>query len=200
MKIYFIASPRGLDEFGNLYKEMYDFISKLGNIHVNDFIIKTVPNEFYSRDYNYRIAHYKRVMKAIRDCDIAVVEISIHSMTMGYIVDKALSQGKPVIVLFQKGFDPYFFSGMEQDKLQLVEYTRQNMKRVIKQALDIAKDQLDIRFTFLISSQLKNYLDFIYSRKGIDRSVFIRQLIANASKQDLLYKKDKPLVPKQKKV
>jgi len=177
MKVYFIASPRGVKKFGDLYKKAYQIVNDLGHTNVDDFIVNIDPKKFFEESYDYRVRHFKRVMKSIKDCDVAVVEVSIHSMTVGYIVDKAVGQGKQVIVLHGTDFEPYFFSGIQNDKLQICEYNKGNLKKVLTNALAIAKDQLDCRFTMLLSPKIMTYLDDVVEKRKIPRSVFIRNLI-----------------------
>lgn len=184
MKVYLIASPRGVEKFGDLYKEAYQIIKDLGNTNVDNFIVNIDPEKFFEESYDYRVRHFKRVMKSIKDCDVAVVEVSVHSMTVGYIVDKAVGQGKQVIVLHGTNFEPYFFSGIQNDKLQICEYDEKNLKKVLTDALVIAKNQLDCRFTMLLSPKIMTYLDDIVKKQNIPRSVFIRGLIEKEMKKN----------------
>lgn len=177
MRIYYIASPRGIKEFDNLYSSTYKTIEELGHEQVDDFIINIDVEKFYTASYDYRMKHYQRVMNAIRKCEVVVVEISIQSMTMGYIIDKASEQGKPVIILHLKDYEPYFFSGIQDEKLQICEYTKETIKQVLKEALKNAWDNMDSRFTLLLPPKIINYLDDIAKQKKTPRSVFIRHLI-----------------------
>ena len=48
---------------------------------------------------------------------------------------------------------------------------------MLTDALAVAKDQLDCRFTMLLSPKIMTYLDDVVEKKKIPRSVFIRNLI-----------------------
>ncbi len=177
MKIYYIASPRGIKEFSNLYCKTYQMLQDLGNVLVDDYIITVDVEKFYSASYDYRIKHYKRVMESIRKCDVAIVETSIHSLSMGYIIDKALDLGKPVIVLHLKGYEPYFCTCIQNDKVQIYEYNSSNVKDILKAALEEAKQQIDLRFTLLLPPKIVSFLDEVVKKQRIPRSVYIRRLI-----------------------
>jgi len=177
MKIYYIASPRGLKNNAEIYEKTYQVIKNLGHELVSDLVIKTNADTFYSASHKQRVEHYKKTMEAIKKCDLTIVEVSVHSMSMGYIVDKALEQGKPVIVLHLPGYEPYFFSGIQNDRLQIWEYTLDEIKKVITQAIEYSKDQMDVRFNFFVSPRIVNYLDWIAKQRKMPRAVYLRRLI-----------------------
>ena len=83
--------------------------------------------------------NYQKTIKAINKSDIVVMEISGHSMSMGYILSQALEQNKPVVVLYKKGMEPIFVRGIVNSKLILAEYDQQNLEKVIREAIDRVK-------------------------------------------------------------
>ena len=188
MKVYYISSPRGIVEHGKIYKKTYKILKDLGCELLSDLVLNTDVEEFYAASYKKRVTHYKRTMQAIRNCDVAVIEVSIHSMSMGYIVDKALELGKPVIVLHLKGYEPYFFSGIQNEKLQIYEYHIDDVKEILKQALKVAKENIDVRFNFFISPKIGNYLNWIAKKKKTPRAVYLRRLIEEEMKKNKEYK------------
>lgn len=192
MKIYFIASPRALDKDGPLLRSAYDFLAK-DNKMLSDLIIKLNKNsldEFYSAPHKERIRHFKKTMNCVKEAELVVVEISIHSMSMGYIVNRAMELGKPVIVLYKKGFAPHFFSGIQNERLQKIEYQKDNLFKVLKKAINVAKNQVDVRFNFFVTPRILAYLDWLSRRKRIPRAVYLRSLIEKDMKYDKDYQKE----------
>ena len=179
MKVFFVASLRSVNKNPELYRKMYKQIEASGAKMVSDMVLefsKMDVEEFYGRSHNYRIDHYKRTMDGIKKADVVVVEVSEHSMSMGYIVNKAIEASKPVIALYSKGNDPYFFSGIEDAKLLTVEYTENNVDKAIKEALVKVQNLSDVRFNFFVSPRILAYLDWVAQKKMVPRSVFLRKV------------------------
>jgi hypothetical protein len=191
MKIFLISSPRSVAKKPELYKKIYDFLAK-ENKMLSDLVLKwgnsDTVNDFYNASHNYRVEHYKRTMNCIQKADLVIVELSEHSMSMGYIVNRALEINKPVIALYKKGFEPYFFSGIENQKLQILEYEENNMLDVISEGIEKTKSLIDVRFNFFVSPKIISYLDWVAQKRMVPRSVFIRNLIEREMKKDKEFK------------
>jgi predicted DNA binding CopG/RHH family protein len=68
-------------------------------------------------------------------------------------------------------------TGIEDEKLIIRSYTEKNLKKILKEAIDLARQRSDKRFNFFISQKLLNYLESISKKEGINKSTFIRNLI-----------------------
>lgn len=189
MRIYFTCSARGEEEFGKSYLAIFNAIKDLGHSHVFDYREDNDPNKIYASDHEYKVKMYREHIKNIRTCDALVIEVSTHSLSMGYLIKEALEVGKPVIALHLRDHEPAFVMGIENDKLQVVEYNLDNIKTVLTDAIDFAREQSDIRFNFFISPSISNYLDWIAKNRRIPRSVYLRRLIEADMKQSEDYKK-----------
>lgn len=176
MKVYFDCSARGAKEHGEYYALIYRVIEELGHTHISDYResldLSQVVN---SHDRNTKL--FKSSMRSIDKCDVLVLEISTNSLTMGYLMQRALSAGKPVIALHLPGHYPLFAAGNEDEKLQVVEYSKDQITLSLRTALDYAAAQSDVRFNFFISPIIGQYLDWISRNKKIPRSVYLRNLI-----------------------
>lgn len=180
MKIFLNASPRGDKEFGKHYKIIYNELTKLGYQHVNHEVVK-YNSEQFKKDMEMgrkaQIDLYGRKIKAIKLADICIYETSLHSLGIGFLVNKSLEQGKPTIVLYYKNNIPHFISGAEDEKLIVREYTEENIKDVLKEAITVARERRDKRFNFFISPKLLDYLEKASSQQGVTKSKFIRNLL-----------------------
>lgn len=177
MKIYFTASARGIDKLSNNYQLIYQFIESLGHTNLDDVVLKADQQQIYDKDHKSRAKFYNETIKKIKKSNLVVLEVSTHSLSMGFVMQKALELNKPVIALYKKGFDPYFASGIVDDKLQVVEYTDHDLKEVLTTSIIFASDTQDTRFNFFISPRHQNYLDWIAKNRKIPRSVHLRDLI-----------------------
>lgn len=183
MKVFLNASPRGDKEYGSYYKKIHEELKRLGYKHMNDDAV-TVTSEDFSKDMEEggreaQVDLYERNIKGIKQADICVFETSVHSLTVGFLVNKALESGKPTIVLFYRDNIPYFISGIDDDKLIVKEYNEKNVKKIVKEAIDIARERRDKRFNFFISPKLLDYLERASTNEGVTKSKFIRNLIMN---------------------
>lgn len=168
------------------FAAIYDAIEDLGHQHVTDFINTVEPKDFYTATQREKVKHYKETVKAVKKADTIILETSLHSLAIGHLANLALDFGKPVVALHLKAKEPYFLSGVENDKLIIEEYNLTNIKKVLKSALDYATEQMDTRFNFFISPRIGNYLDWIAKHKKTPRAVFLRKLI----EQDMEKNKD----------
>jgi hypothetical protein len=191
MKVYFVASPRSANKEPEVYKRMYRLIQNNCSKMVSDMVLeftKVNLDDFYNRSHKDRVDHFKNTMDCVKKADVVVVEVSEHSMSMGYIVNKAVDANKPVVALYKHGNDPYFFSGIEDGKLLTLEYTNESLERVIKDAFENVKNMSDVRFNFFVSPKILAYLDWVAQKRMIPRSVFLRDLIEKEMKKDKEFK------------
>lgn len=177
MKVFFTASPRLLSTDKDLLLEIFKEIEKLGNQNISRLVIENDVEAFYMYDEANRIKHFKTTVSHIKNADVIVIEASIHSLSMGYILEKSLSLNKQVILLHQKGNEPFFFSGINDENLQIIDYSKASIGVVLKEAFDYATDQQDIRFNLLISPKIANYLSDVSDKENISKASFIRNLI-----------------------
>jgi len=187
MKIYFTSTPRGKKEFSQNFASIHQVIEKLSHQHVHDFINQT-DDYYYSSNHQLLTSHYKNSLANLKKADVAVFEASTHSLGVGFLINKALEFNKPTIVLYVSGRRPVLLEGAENDRLQMIEYHLKNLEPVLKEALEIAQENLDIRFNFFISPRHDRFLNWIATAKKLPRAVYLRRLID----QDIKKYKDFP--------
>ena len=178
MKIYFVCSPAGISDYGEFYNKIYTMVEKSGHSHVGDFNteISSVVVNRVDEDLDVKKLH-DRTMEDLKKADICIFETSSKSLATGHLIGLALDMGKPVIALYTDSKKPLFLSGIDNDKLQVVEYNEENLEESLKSALDYAQEQSDVRFNFFISPAIGHYLDWVAKNKKIPRSVYLRNLI-----------------------
>jgi hypothetical protein len=177
MKVYFVASIKGKKKYQENYHQIVEALQELGSDVISDHILNTTPQDIEQSSKEDEKDFYNRVKKWIKKSDIIVAEVSHRSTNVGHEVSLALSKNKPVVLLHVKGKTPSLFKGIDSDKLQLISYQPETVRKDLKYALDYAQDKKDTRFNFFISPKHQNYLDWISKEKRIPRSVFLRQLI-----------------------
>jgi hypothetical protein len=193
MKTYFTCSARGTKQLKENYTRIHNLLTEMGHIHVDDFRDSSDANKIYDGSHEQNLKLYKRAIASIRNADVVVLEVSTHSLSMGYLLQQGLSMGKPVIALYATGNKPVFVAGIENEKLQLIEYSMDNLTEELEMALKIAQDNADVRFNFFISPEIGRYLDWICQVKKLPRSVYLRALIERDMNANSQYKRNEPI-------
>lgn len=189
MQVYFIASSRLVGEDKELYSKIYKTIS-LEHKMVSDKVWKWAKNgvDDIKDDVQAKKENYNETLKCINKADIVIMEVSGHSMSMGYIISKALEINKPVIAMYITEAEPVFVAGIDDPKLILKEYNKENVEKVIWESIKKAKGLIDMRFNFFVSPKILNYLDWVGQKRMIPKSVFLRNLIEREMKKDREFK------------
>ncbi|NTU47333.1 hypothetical protein HGA88_06965 [Candidatus Roizmanbacteria bacterium] len=180
MKILLLASYKGLDNLGPNYKKIYDYVIELGNTPVDNEMVSLSYDDFVKKmdtDPDASANNYKLKMKQIQAADVCIFEVSNHSLGVGFMIERSIQLNKPTIVLYYKQNKPYFISGVEDDKLILKSYNDKNLKKIVKDTLELAKERRDKRFNFFLSPKLLEYLERASSREGVTKSKLIRDMI-----------------------
>lgn len=183
MKIFFTGSPRALRTHPKEHMAIYKAIEKYGGENLSQLVINANPKEFYEANNDQVLEHFKVTMNHVKNADAVIAEVTTHSMSMGYIVNKTLELNKPAIVLHLPGFKPFFFGGIENEKLLVCEYTPETIDEVIKNAFKFIDTKSDVRFNFYLPSNQIEFLDTIGKDKKLTRSAVLRQIISEKMNQ-----------------
>jgi len=190
MKVYFIASSRLVGANPKLYSKVYSYLSA-DNKMISDKVLKWV--KMGVRDMNVaplkiKKENYIESLESVKKADFVVMEVSGHSMSMGYLISKALEMNKPVIALHKQEHAPNFIKGISDLKLIICEYDEKNVDEILEKSLKTATGLIDVRFNFFVNSKILNYLDWVSQKRMVPRSVFLRNLIEHEIKKDKEYK------------
>lgn len=181
MKVFFTASMRGQGAFRTYYEKIYHEIKALGYEHLDHEVVNANRKEYYEKlETQGRKGYvdlYKRKMQYLHEADICIFECSLHSLSIGFVIQRALDFNKPTIVLYYKDSLPHFLMGVQEEQLIIRSYNEQNLKKVLKETLKDARQRKDKRFNFFISPKMLNYLESLAKQQGITKSRFIRTLI-----------------------
>lgn len=182
MKVYFTASLRGVQFFGQYYKRIYDQIVEMGYASLDQDIFKLKSSKFYSdqelKGHKAHTEFYLKKIQRIQVADVCIFETSLNSLSVGYQVMKALQYHKPTILLYLKDNVPYFIEGIEHEKLIVRSYTDTTLQKVLSECLELSHKKREQRFNFFINTELLNYLEGASKKSGLTKSVYIRNLIA----------------------
>ncbi len=138
-KIYFAASARGRATFSQQYEKIHTYLQRIGQVMIDDTIIGQAEPAFYTGQEKDRVGIYWKAVHFASVADLVVLEITVHSLSMGYVLHQALSQNKPVIALYTDETIPYFASFIDDKYLQVLHYDERNVKQVLSQAINFLK-------------------------------------------------------------
>jgi len=190
MKIYFIASSRLVNIEPKLYENIYTKLA-VGNKMLSDKILRWTRKgliDIQKAPLKTKVDNYKESIDCVKKADLVIMEVSGHSMSIGYLISKALEISKPVIALYKKGHAPSFIKGIMDSKLIITEYENETVAETLDVAINKAKNLVDVRFNFFVSPKILTYLDWVAQKRMVPRSVFLRNLIDREIKKDKEFK------------
>jgi len=185
MKVYFSSSPRGKTELLEKFKELRQYILDLHYTINHDFLTQD-DEHYYSKDQTELASQFKKSMVDLKRADIAVFEVSTHSLGVGFLINKALEFGVSTVVLHLPDRSPVFLEGIENRLLQVVEYTPANAKKTLEKALKNAEAMVETRFNFFISTKQEQFLDRISRDRKIPKSAYLRNLLNREMAKEII--------------
>jgi len=186
VKIFFTGSPRSLrikEQSDNLNK-IYKSLSAYGK-HTSDLVINNDPDSFYEYSLEEIDQHYQNTLTNLKKAYVIVVEVSIHSLSMGYLINKGIELSKPTLCLYSKGNAPFFLSGIHDPNLVVSEYTYESIDDVISDAFDYFSGNQDKRFNLMLSPQMINFLNDYSKKNKMSKAQIIRKAINELMKVEL---------------
>ena len=178
MRVFFNASLLGREEFGDNYDKVVAAIQATGHELMVPEKYKTETGKFVHAKAREAANYHEEIEKLIKKADVAVFEVSYPSTSVGYEIAMAMQNSKPVVALHVKGAPKNpILSTLQDDRLQVIEYTLSSLNKQVKAAVDYALEQMDTRFNFFINPEIGNFLDWVSKHKKLPRAVFLRQLI-----------------------
>lgn len=173
MKIYFTAIVDNNDQ--KLINSVEQIFSILKTDH------QVVANYAAINDANETLDYYLGRHRKIKTSEIYVAEISYAKDILKYEIALVFELNKQIILLFSGREPPIIaklpFHDTNLDNIQVIKYTKENLKQQLVEALDLSRINIDKRFTILLPPRIISYLDQVSRKNRVPRAVYIRQLI-----------------------
>ena len=189
MKVYFTASLRGKEEFGEYYTKIVKYIESRGHKMISNHVFVNDSKSIAAQDKAHALKAYHQLVDSIKKADIFISEVSTQSISVGHELTEAMNLNKPVVVMYMGERRPSMLFGSGYEKLQMIQYTVDNYEALLDHALEEAGKHTDVRFNFFVSPKILNYLDWVAQKRMIPRSVFLRNLIEREMKKDREFSK-----------
>lgn len=190
-KIFFDASLSGKKYYKDEYQAIVSKLKDLGCAIVAAPVIDGNVHSVVQETQVEAEKYYQNLMKWIGNADINVFEVTHPSIGIGHEIAVALHKGKSVIALYTNDKKPYVLESITDEKLQVLEYQINELGTLLKDALEYATDQQDVRFNFFVSPEIQQYLDWVAKYKRTPRAVYLRELLEKDMKENKDWKKQK---------
>ena len=178
MKVFFNAPQLGKKEYLEHYQKIKQAIEASGAKLVACPVLDKSIDEVIKEGSAEALDYYNNLQKWIKEAEICVFEVSYPSTNAGHEIALALFSNKPVVALHIVDTPGNLvLNSIQDDRLQVLDYSMDDIASTVEDALDYASENMDTRFNFFISPSIGNYLDWISKVKKVPRAVFLRQLI-----------------------
>lgn len=192
MKIYFSASISALDNFRQNYLAIVEALESLGHNVIADHVIKKkTKGDYEEQSEKESIAIQRKMTNWKKQADMCVFEVSSPSLGIGQEISFALANKKQVLALHITSVKPHVLRDEGEDSFIIAEYSLENIKTVLQECIDYAKEHADTRFNFFISPEIQNYLDWVARYKRTPRAVYLRELLDKDMRENNEWKKQK---------
>mgnify|MGYP001558778458 CR=1 FL=1 len=188
MKIYFSAPISNVrEEDKKNYLRIVELLKKLGHNVLFDHLLNK-DKDFLIRQSPKESLESQRLMtKRKNQADLVIIEASVPSFGIGQEISHCLQNSKQVIILYREG-RPHILRDEGEDLLFFYQYNTETLSETLRDAIEKAREKVDVRFNFYISPEIGRYLDWISQKKKLPRSVFLRGLVERHMRADKEYK------------
>lgn len=178
MFAYFSASSYFLNKNKGLYNKIIEILSSSGYDLISNWVddkTKLNPEQLF-----------EQATDAIKKSDLLVAEITNPSTGVGQQISLALSWKIPVVLLKKSTIrtTSRFTLGMESPLLKKIEYNSVSLKNILKVTLEDVKKNNYIKFNFITTRDINDFLDTKSREKNISKSEFLRKIIEDWRKDN----------------
>ncbi len=186
MKIYLLGIRRQKPLFLTTKKEL----SKAGHKINADWLKISAEKDAIEFEKSY-----ERNMKAIKQSDVIIADVSNISSGVGFQIATALKEKKPVLALFNinsktKPSATLRGSSYKNRLLTYQEYSDQKdfLKKTTNYLREIKK-KLDTKFILIIPPEIDRYLEWASKEKRMHKAQIVREAVEKIMKRDKDWKK-----------
>lgn len=188
MKIYISAPVKSRAELKDFYDGL-DYLSKEGHKLIDIYKDTQYP---LPEDVDFLVSKFKESEKAIREADMAIVEVTYPGRRIGFEIARALDEKKVVLALYRDDAKDSSavatLKGNTYKNFILKPYNSTNIIDVVKDGLQTAKEQLDTKFILIISPEIDRYLQWASEERRMHKAQLVRNAVEDMMDKDKDYK------------
>ena len=183
MKVYFACSSMNLKKYIGHYLAMVIYIIGLG-FEIPYNWLSRVSERMKDSNYDPKYHNLKKAeiqkegIKSIKESNILIADLSVPSTSVGYQVFMAIECGLPVLCLYSLDFGlkkpPQVIQSIDSSLLKVSSYTGNSYKKVIKDFLKKGKRKELVKFNFVATREIAEYLDWLSKKLKVTKSAALR--------------------------
>ena len=194
VKVYFACSSLNLKDSISSYLSVVKYIKKLQHRIPNDWLSR-VKREYKKGIVDKeedRVKLQEEGIRAVENCDVLIAEVSYPSGSVGFQIALALSLKKQVLCLYSTEFGekspPQIIKARDSANIHIFSYDKKNLLEILEQFFKKYKGRKYIKFNFIISSEIEDYLNWISRNGELSKSRILRKkVIEDIVKKDKKY-------------
>lgn len=181
MKVYITGSTENIKENRALFEVVIRKLNKMGFVNTNLYLqelLNAKPTDKKENDI------YSKTRSVLRSSHLLVAEVSYPSMSVGFLIEHAINSGLPVLCICKKelaGNIPNVFQRYHSDSFKMILYTVTELEDLLDKEISNLKKH-KIKLNVFLDSKLDNFLKLEATKRGINKSQFLRELILEKMK------------------
>jgi len=175
MKILFEFSRGGLKEHRSAFELLRASIVAGGHVLTNDLVQDSTPNPDVLPD-----DIYSRLRKAVVEADCIIIEGSVVSLSLGFVLTEAIHAGKPVLFLIHANSLTQRNRFISSIRSKLVTYKNYRTDEELTSFLRTFlrhHNYIKTRFNLVLSNELNSYITIHSREKNISKTEYITQIL-----------------------
>lgn len=186
MKILFVGSKNGKEKIPEVYQTVISNLRKQ-KIEILGPYVQKYEEVLTAKEINSVKGpvelHALFMRKVIGLCDLMIMEITFDGFALGHEATVALEQNKPVLAIAQKEFDFAFI--FDKRFFFKIYKSPDELPKVISDFVALYNSRFrSIRVNFLINQRHENYLNWNLTKRGVNKSSLVRELLDEKMKHD----------------
>lgn len=174
MKVLFDFSRRGLPEYNAVFKEIRDVILDNGHNLTNDLFSESKKS---SNSLPHEVS--EKIRRSISEADCVIIEGSVVSISLGYILSESINLSKPVLFLCQQKFyqKSRFLESVDSKLIYYEGYKDVTEIRPTIENFMKSFPTIKTRFNFVMNNTLDSFVLSKSRKLGVSKTEYITRLI-----------------------
>lgn len=191
MRVLLLTAIKNLPNVEQSLRRTKELLTKQGHT-VNADVLEEQLEAIPLNEEKNIVALHQKLEKELKNTDIIIAELSGPSSGIGYMVAKALSYKKPVLILYHKdkasAHPPIPIRGEKSRLLFFKEYDADQLESIIEDFISKARKQLDSKFILIIPPDIDHYLEWAAEHRRLHKAQIVRESIEDKMKRNKEYR------------
>lgn len=183
MKVYLTASTENIKENPEVFEKVVRYIQARGDSNTNLYLQHLLTDKsFQNGDKDI----YSKTLSVVGKSDLLIAEVSYPSISLGFLIEKAINLSIPVICLCQEKLSKNISTILKRYKsstFKILKYNNSNIEAVLGKELSNFKKH-KVKLNVFLEAKLDNYLKLKSKNKGITKSQYLRDMIIEKMKKE----------------